>query len=93
MIYNPEQILVSEGYCLQSACCLIEINHRELWHFWNSEFQTLAMVSRWEGLLFQDRLPAFIVLEMLDPGAQAGCAVGTGEVKATALGPELPSSP
>jgi len=60
VIYNPEQILVSEGYCLQSPCCLVEIDHRELWHFWNSEFQTLAIVIGWEGLLFQDRLPAFI---------------------------------
>lgn len=50
VIHSPEQILVCEGYCLKSACCLMEIDHRELWHFWNSKFQTLAVFSRWEGL-------------------------------------------
>lgn len=69
---------MSEGYCLKSACCLIEIDRRELWHFWNSEFQTLAVVSRWEGLLFQDCLSALI--EMLSPDARAGCGVETGEL-------------
>lgn len=28
MIHNPEQILVSEAYCLRSACCLIEIDQQ-----------------------------------------------------------------
>lgn len=30
VIPNPEQIHVSEGYCPKSACCLIEVDHREL---------------------------------------------------------------
>lgn len=48
------------------------------WHFWNPELQTLAMVSTCEGLLFLDHFSALIVIEMLNPGAWAGCGAGTG---------------
>lgn len=78
MIPNPEQIHVFKGRCPKSACCRIEIDHRELWPFW-TELQTLAMVSRWEGLLFLDHLSALIVMEMLNPHAWAGCGAGTGK--------------
>lgn len=67
MIYCGEQIHVAEGFCPKSACYLIEIDHRKPWHFWTSELQTLVVVPRWEGLPFQDHLPALTEIEMLPP--------------------------
>lgn len=93
MIHNLEQIHVSKGYYPTSAGYLIDIDHEDLWHFWSSELQTLAVFSRQEGLLFQDLLSALMVIKMLSPDRWAGCSTGTGEVKAIALGPEMPSSP
>lgn len=62
---------------------------RKLWHFWNPALQTLAMVPRQEGLLFLDPLFALIA----KPRYTGRMWHRDREVKNTAHGPELPSSP